>query len=111
MPFRVDELYEPVRPKPNLSSIISMIKPAIESHTTPGTKRQKASYINYRVSFCAAYEINMASFGKISKEECVEPELRIQKVREEIQFLAGFASYVLLFPRRKAQAQNSTAHA
>lgn len=45
------------------------------------------------------------------REECVEPELRTQKLWEEIQCLAGFASYVVLFPRRKTQAHNSTAHA
>lgn len=73
MPFRVDELHEPKRPKPNLSAIIGMIKPAIESHTTPGTKRQKSSYMNYWASFFSPYEINMASFGKMSKMECEQP--------------------------------------
>lgn len=46
MPFRVEELDELLKPKPNLSAIVSMIKPAIEAHTTSGSKKQKASYMN-----------------------------------------------------------------
>lgn len=36
--------------------------------------------------------------------------VRKQKVLEEVQLLAVFAIYVVLFPRRKAQSHNSTAH-
>lgn len=88
-----------------------MIKPATDAHTTPGTKKQKASYMNYWGSYCAAYGLSAATIGKMTTQEFVEPELRKQKVWAEVQLLAGFADYFVLFPQRKAQVHNSTAHA
>lgn len=79
MPFGVEEIYEPLNPKPNLSAIINMIKPAIEAHTTPGTKKQKALYMNYWGSYCAAYGVNASTFGKMTTQECVDPEFASKK--------------------------------
>lgn len=114
IPFRVAELTE-ASTTPNLSAIISttyhsIIKPAMEANTMAGTKKQRPSYMTYWESFCASYNINVANFGKITKEESVEPHLRAQKVFYEVQCLAEFASDVLLFPRRKKQTNNSSAH-
>lgn len=46
MPFRIEEC-DFRKTGPNLSGIISMIKHALEAHTTPGRKKQKTSYMNY----------------------------------------------------------------
>lgn len=110
-PFQVSELTEALKPGPGLSSISSIIKPSMDAHTTPGTKKQKTLYMNYWGSFCAECNVDVANFGKMSKEESVEPSLRTNKVWEEVQCLAGFTSYVMLFPKRKTQADESTAHA
>lgn len=75
VPFRVEDL-NMERKGPDLSAIIGIIKPAMEAHTTEGTKKQKASYMNYWGSFCAAYNIDIQRFGKMETNICIEPTLR-----------------------------------
>lgn len=91
------------KPGYNLSSIISMIKPALEAHTTPVRNKQKTLNLKYWGSFCAAYNVNIYTFGEISKEVGLDPTRRSQKAWEEVQCLAGFGSYVFLLPRIKTQ--------
>lgn len=106
----MSELTEVLKPSPNLSAIISTIKPTMDAHTIPSTKKQKDSYMKYWGFFCAAYSVDVENFGKMSKEESFEPTFRTHKVWEEVHCLAGFASYVLLFPGQKTQARSSTTH-
>lgn len=110
MTFRMEE-DKIVKKGPNLSGIISMNKPALEEHTTPVTKKQKLSYVNYWGSFCAAYNIDYENFWNMSDKECVEPNIRTTKRWKEIPYLAGFASYLVVFLREKNQTSNRTAHA
>lgn len=109
IPFRMEEL-KTDRYTPNLSAIIGMVKPALEAHTTSGTKKKKASFMSYWGSYFPAYNIDFDKLGKMSKEIYVESTRRSQKEWEEMQFLAEFASYFVLFPRRKNQTYNSTGH-
>lgn len=99
-PFKVEQL-QLDKPGSNLSAIISMINPALETHTTPGAKKQKMSYLRSWGSFCATYNINIDTFGEMAKEVGLDSARRAENIWKEVQFLSGFAIYVVFFQEGK----------
>lgn len=87
---------------------MTLMQLALDASTMAGKKRQKSSLLRYWAMYCAEFRIDMHSFG--SYPQATESEAG-ELIRKEFLVLAGFASFVVTYPRRAGQSHNSTAHA
>lgn len=90
----------------NLSTIMALIRPALDTSLAKGTKRQKSSLLKYWGMYCASFNINWQRFGVNPKAS--DDETR-EKIRREFMVPSGFASFVVTVPRRAKQVHDSTA--
>lgn len=93
------------RPAVN-NKILGILEPVLEHSLTEGTKRQKQSILQLWWLFCERYDVDGDTFGRKFKEG----EDTYPAVWNEVHKLAGFASFVVKFPRKKRKENNSTEH-
>lgn len=91
----------------NIKAMMKLIETALKATDADGRKKQKVSYMSYWTTFCAAYGVDGEANGRELPEDRTARLLTIQK---EMATLAGFAGYVVIFPRRKGKARNNVAH-
>lgn len=58
--------------------------------------------------FCAAYSVYIWTFGSTPQSNGEEAR---EQIRMEGYILAGFSSFVVMYPRKSKHSHNSAAHA
>lgn len=51
----------------SITTVMALMRPALDASLAVGTKRQKSSLLRYWGIYCAAFHVNMKSFGNIPK--------------------------------------------
>lgn len=92
----------------NIKAMMRLIEPALKAKNAEGTKKKKVSCISYWTTFCAAYGLDAERYGRPLPGD---GERRTLIVQEEMEMLAGFAGYVVMYPIQKGKSHNSVAHA
>lgn len=84
-----------------ISTIMALVRIELDASLTEGTERQESPLFRYCGMYCAPFGIEMGRFGNNGQEN--EDDVR-EMIRKERMILAGFARFVLTYPRRSGQS-------